>query len=194
LDANFQLSQVAATKSACYGIKTQDRGVSIEDLKTHGLSEDICKLVGTWKKASDLMTDEQRLAILRKAEHWTENLWLGDRHTESEFVQVLREEDDAYHIVPVKVLTRDDGRDVKWCVGQEHGSIAPKQLIKPGDELELKNPFGEQEMKFVIRMLWETDYDSGANLTLTPTATNLKDLNDTDASDVDGKLCLKYRN
>ncbi|MDF7827094.1 hypothetical protein P4B35_23930, partial [Pontiellaceae bacterium B12227] len=31
-------------------------------------------------------------------------------------------------------------------------------------------------------------------LTLTPTATNLKDLNDTDASDVDGKLCLKYRN
>ena len=194
LDANFQLSQVAATKSACFGIKTQDRGVSISDLQSHGLAADICKLVGTWKKASDLMTDEQRDAILRKHVRWSEKIWLGDAHTQSEIVQDLREDDDAYSIVPVKVLTRDNGRDVNWCVGQEHGSIAPKQFVKPGEKLNLNNPFEQQEMKFVIRMLWETDYQDLFNMALTPTAESLDELNDTQASDEGSALRLKYRN
>ncbi|VGO17688.1 hypothetical protein PDESU_06290 [Pontiella desulfatans] len=194
LDANFQLSQVAATRSACFGIKTQDRGVRISDLKAHGLAADICKLVAQWKKASDLMTDEQRQAILRKGVRWNDNIWLGDRHTEDDLVQVLKEEDHAFLIVPVKVLTRNNERDVKWCVGQEHGSIAPKQFIRPGDELKLHNPNDEQEMKFVLRVLWETDYEDEANVALAPAATNLQDLNDTQASDEGNALRLKYRN
>lgn len=193
LDANFQLSQVAATKSAVYGIKTQDRGVSIEDLRTHGQSEEICKLVGTWKKAADRMTDAQRKAILRVDNKAHGQIVLGGNHTQSELVQVLKETDDSYDIYPTKIMTRKD-RDVKWSVGQEHGSIAPKQFIKPGDKLELQNPFEQQDAKFIIRMLWATDYDAAANLAITPSADKLEDLKDTVATDEGSKLKLSYTN
>lgn len=193
LDANFQLSQVAATKSAAYGIKTQDRGVSIEDLETHGRSSDICKLVATWKKAADLMSDDQRQAILRKDHRSHDYIALGGNHTQSELVQVLKETSNGYEIYPTKVMTRK-GRDIKWSIGQEHGSIAPKQFIKPGDKLMLHNPFDQQDAKFIIRMLWATDYEAETNLALNPTAGTLQNLNDTVAADEGSKLKLSYRN
>jgi hypothetical protein len=54
--------------------------------------------------------------------------------------------------VPAKVLTRRQG-DAPWRYGQEHGVIAPRQYVRPGETLRLENPCAGQPCRFRIRVL-----------------------------------------
>ncbi|MEN6504386.1 MAG: hypothetical protein ABFD92_07600 [Planctomycetaceae bacterium] len=175
LDAHHQLSAAAARGTHAFGIRSSDRGPTVEALKTHGRTDAIIQAVNDWRAVSYLLTDVQRekfTAAPSTSNHFDPGWAQGDQ------VYVPRRTAGGWKIVPLKVLTRKSG-DVKWFHGQEHGAVGPRQYIKPGEKLSLENPFKAQAAQFVIRVLYAHDYDSDKNLSLQPTITEITNPSDT---------------
>jgi hypothetical protein len=129
-------------------------GVTREMLETHGLASETFELAMQWM---DLLPhfNQQNADILAQ---WTEpnssSLRQGARHYQSRDVLVLEADGNCCRWVPNRVMARKEG-DVPWRFGQEHGAIGPRQFIKPGDILDLTNPYVEQEPRFILHIMSE---------------------------------------
>lgn len=183
LDAHWALSLQAVQNFRRFNVSKPEPlfGVSIDMFKGLGITEQISSSVRNWKAASRLMSESQKQSILKTLGYPESPLFLADgvdRHPSSSVVHTAHKTDDGYKIVPVKVLTRKEG-DVMWHKGQEHGPISPKQYIKPSDKLKLENIYKPQPVKFIIRVMWATDYEDEQNKILQPDIAEIKDLRDT---------------
>ncbi|MCX7008476.1 MAG: hypothetical protein NTY53_14705, partial [Kiritimatiellaeota bacterium] len=156
LDANFVLSQ--GHLGGALGLCKPEPMFAVSDktLKAHGLSDRLIETLLNWKAISALLTDEQHAQLAASFGKPTGHMPERSQHTTSRFVQTARKTATGYAIVPVCVLTRKSG-DILWQQGQEHGTISPRQYMKPDEELTLENPFAAQPAKFIIRVLWAFD-------------------------------------
>lgn len=196
LECHYELSQGAAAGAPGLGLcKPQPMfGLTVDELTTHGLSEKIAETVKNWKNVSKYMSPEQRQTIKNSLERPQNRLPGASRDPQSTTVYWLDKVNEiTYNIKPLNVLTRRQG-DIKWHSWQEHGPIQPMQFIKPGDELELENPFDPQTLQFVIRVLAATDYDSSNNITLQPNAEIITNQRDTEIKQIGKSLSISYDN
>jgi hypothetical protein len=153
-EAHFSLSKAAANDSNRFSVtKPQPMfGVSPRTLEQHGRADEIIGLVRQWKEASIYMTDVQRETMRSTFMPAEQRLRDASREPCSEIVWTLRDEPEAWQIVPVRVLTRKEG-DIRWHSWQEHGPIMPRQFIKAGQSLRLINPNAAQVPGFIIQCL-----------------------------------------
>jgi hypothetical protein len=131
-------------------------GVSAAMLKQHGLTDQLIDVLLSWKKAIRLLNDEQRAMIDRSFTGAPGRMPEYSRHPASEIVWTVRCAQDAYELVPVRVLRRTY-RDILWQHGQEHGALSPRQFVKPGESVVLQNPDREQTPHFILKILWGFD-------------------------------------
>lgn len=196
LETHFELSQGAMAQSCAFGMSKPEPmfGLTVNELKTHGLSDRIAENVKNWKLASQYMTSQQKEQIQKSFKPAITRFPGSSRDPRSSLVYVLDKQDDQEMLIkPTKVLARKSG-DIDWHSWQEHGPIIPRQYIKLGESLELNNPFSAQPPKFVIRVLSATDYNSQENINLQPDASQLSGLGDTLASTRNGGLTLALDN
>jgi hypothetical protein len=196
LETHYELSQGAMVRSCSFGMSKPEPmfGLTVNELETHGLADKIAENVRNWKIASRYLTDQQRAEMRKSFEPAVHRFPDSSRDPRSSIVYVLdKNNDNEMLIKPTKVLTRQQG-DIDWHSWQEHGPIVPKQYIKPGQSLELNNPFAAQPPKFIIRVLYATDPDSVNNIDLQPQAGELSGLGDTKVVSDNSGLILKYDN
>ncbi len=196
LDAHYELSQGAAAGAPGMGMsKPQPMfGLTVDELETYGLTNKMAETVRNWKIASEYMTDEQRKTIKESFLPADQKLPDSSRDPRSPYVHWIKKIDDhTFAISPVKVMTRKEG-DIMWHSWQEHGPIEPKQYIKPGDQLELDNPFSDQPVEFIIRVLWAVDHDSNENIDLLSENVEFTNLGDTEINPNQNGLEIKYDN
>ena len=196
LDAHYELSQGAAAGAPGMGMsKPQPMfGLTVNELEAYGLTRQMAETVRNWKIASQYMTDQQRQIIKNSFQRADTTLPGSSRDPRSPYVHWLdKVNDKTFEIRPVKVITRKEG-DITWHSWQEHGPIEPKQYIKPGDQLELENPFNNQPVEFIIRVLWANDYNSRDNIDLIPDNVKFTNLGDTDIEHVRDTLVINYDN
>jgi hypothetical protein len=196
LECHYELSQGAAAGAPGLGLsKPQPMfGLTIDELTTHGLSDKIAETVKNWKNAAQYMTPEQCKTIRNSLNRLKKRLPDASNDPQSALVHWLdKVNDTTYTIKPLKVLTRRQG-DIQWHSWQEHGPIQPKQFIKPGDELELENPYAPQELQFVIRVLAAAEYGSANNYSLQPDADILTNRRDTEITQIGTGLSLSQDN
>lgn len=196
LEAHYELSQGAAAGAPGMGMsKPQPMfGLTVDELEVYGLTREMTETVRRWKIASQHMTDAQRQTIKDSFLPADTKLPDSSRDPRSPYVYCLDAVDDqTYEIRPVKIMTRKEG-SIMWHSWQEHGPIEPKQYIKPGEELELENPFQPQPAEFIIRVLWATDPTSEENIHLVPKDAKLGNLGDTVINQKQGDLVITYDN
>ena len=192
-DANFTMSQGAAQRACAFDVGSFDvKGVPLTVLKTHGMTDKILKTVKNWKTVNRHLTVKQREQI-RAQKFLKKFLRQAGSHPESDMLFTLSSSDKEWRIYPVKILTRKEG-DIKWHMGQEHGVISPKHYIKPGDLLELENPFHPQVAQFIIRVLPAFEYDNPDNVSMQPTPSDLKNPTDTRIEAKDSVLVFSEEN
>jgi hypothetical protein len=169
-EAHFSLSKAAAHDANRFSVtKPQPMfGVSPRTLEQHGRADEIISLVRQWKEAGIYLTEEQRKTMRATFVPAEQRLRDASREPCSEIVWTLRDQPDAWQIVPVRVLTRKEG-DIKWHSWQEHGPIMPRQFIKAGQSLRLINPNAAQAPGFIIQCL--AAFDAGEqSLEIDPSA------------------------
>ncbi len=153
LDANFFLSQ--GHYGGGLGLCRPEPlfSVTVDGLKSFGLTDRMIQAILDWKAVSRLLTEEQHARLQATFQRSSAGMPARSKHLQSPVVQEVRKTASGYDIVPVRVLTRAKG-DILWQLGQEHGPIGPRQFVKPGERLELINPEHPQIPKFLIRVLW----------------------------------------
>ncbi|MBT4821881.1 MAG: hypothetical protein HON70_39610, partial [Lentisphaerae bacterium] len=153
-EAHFSMSKAVANDANRFSVtKPQPMfGVSPSTLKQHGRTDEIIDVVRSWKEVSRHLTAEQRRTM--RAVFGPAERRLRDASQEpcSEIVWMLRDAPEAWHIVPVRVLTREKG-DIKWHSWQEHGPIMPRQYIQAGQPLRLVNPHPAQTPRLIVQCL-----------------------------------------
>lgn len=112
-------------------------GVSLDILRTHGLSDLAAETVLAWKRVAPLLSEEQRTTILAA----------GD-----EVLFRAAKTEDGYEVVPLRMLFRP-GIDIGWKTGSEFGPIVPRQYFQAGSRLAVENPSAKQEPEFLIRVM-----------------------------------------
>jgi len=162
LDASFFLSQ--GHWGGAMGLSKPEPmfGITVDMLNAHGLTDRFLETLHAWKAACRLLTDEQ---------HWLIEDSLGapdwpmpeaSRHRVADTVYTVSPRgDDGYELVPTRVMTRK-GSDIKWQLGQEHGPLSPRQFVRPGEPLELTNPYADQSPELILRVLPAYDRDAGS--------------------------------
>jgi hypothetical protein len=196
LNVDYELSIGAAEGTRSFGLcKPQPMfGLTVQELKTYGLTEQMTRAVNDWKKVSSAMTAEQRAVLKNSLIPSAPRFQDASREPQSAIIYCLESKDNtAFMIKPTKVLTRKEG-DINWHSWQEHGPIEPKQYIKPGEKLELENPFGEQPLQFIIRVLWAGDYNSKDNYVLQPDVSKMKNTETMKIVGKDNMLGITGRN
>lgn len=153
LDAQFFLSQ--GHYGGAMGISKPEPmfGVTTEMLATHGLTGAFFELLRHWKEAARRLTDEQHELIERSlgAAGWP--MPEASHHRVADTVYaVAADAAGELALVPTQVMCRDQG-DITWTLGQEFGTIAPRQFIQTGQTLVLNNRFGPQAPGFLIRVM-----------------------------------------
>lgn len=112
-------------------------GVSLDILRTHGLSGHAAETALAWKRVAPLLSEEQCKTILAADEHV---LFRAAKTA------------DGYEVVPLRMLFRP-GIDIGWKSGSEFGPIVPRQYFQAGTRLAVENPSAEQEPEFLIRVM-----------------------------------------
>lgn len=156
LDANFVLSQ--GHRGGAMGLCKPEPMFAVSDraLRAHGLHDALIETLLNWKDVSARLTEAQHAQLEATFGRPAGGMPERSRHVTSRFVQMARKTATGYEVVPVCVLTRKTG-DILWQQGQEHGAISPRQYMKPGETLQLENPFAAQPARFVVRVLWAFD-------------------------------------
>ncbi len=159
LDAHWGMSQMCAHGFTIYQILKPEPlfGVNIEALQSHGQTDQILETARNWKRVNQIIAPEQREQIRKTMFHEEDLLGQAGSHEQSELVHVLSKGSGQWEIFPTKVLTRPGNEDIRWQDGQEHGAISPRQFLKPGETLRLRNPFQPQATSIVLRVLWAFD-------------------------------------
>ncbi len=157
LDAHFVLSQ--GHLGGALGLCKPEPMFAVSDktLRAHGLAEPLIQTLLDWKDLSTLLAEDQRAVIdAGFSKPSGDGMPWRSRHVVSSHVQTARRTAEGFDLVPVHVMTRPSG-DIQWHQGQEHGAIAPRQVMRPGEELSLRNSFAAQPAKFFLRVLWAFD-------------------------------------
>lgn len=181
LDANFFLSQ--GHWGGAMGMSKPEPmfGITSDMLATHGLTDRFLETLHDWKVACRQLTDDQHRVIEESLSDADWPMPEASRHRVADAVYTVRRRENAnrdgrrsrptenmrgnvgrerfpaseevgYELVPVRVMTRQAG-DIKWQLGQEYGPLSPRQFVRPGEPLELVNPFAKQPPEFVLRVL-----------------------------------------
>ena len=147
LDTWFELSSLVAKGVRRFQVLKPEPmfGVSREILATHGLVDEMFGAFELWRGVLPRMSDDQLQAMRRTL------IPFGNHMRGKDLFQV-RKVADHYEVIPTRVMLRRQG-DVTWLVGQEFGPVGPRQVCRPGQPLELENPFDAQPASFVIRVL-----------------------------------------
>jgi hypothetical protein len=196
LDAHYELSQFAAVGATEFSLGKPEPmfGLTVQELQKYGLTDTLLETVRNWKMASLLMTENQR-AIIKSSFVKTDGLLPDSSKDPSSYLVYWLDKTgiNQFQMSPVQVLTRSK-IDGKWTSWQEHGPIEPKQYIKPGDSIGVKNPFKSQPLHFIIRVLWTTDYNSSDNLILQPQVAQLNNPTDTKVEPSGAGIAMAYEN
>ena len=123
-------------------------GITLEILQQHGLTDYAAEVVRTWKTAGPLLNESQRKSILSES---------------NQVIFRASQDNSRVSITPLRLLYRQ-GIDVDWKDGSEFGPIVPRQYIKTGEQLEVENPYAEQEPEFIIRVMNALDTSLEAEL------------------------------
>lgn len=165
LDAHWGMSQTCAHGFTVYNLMKPEPlfGIGIEALRGHGQTSELLAVAKQWKRVNALITPEQRASIRQTLAITPDIVEQAGSHEKSELVHVVSQQPGRWEIHPTQVLKRAGTLDTNWHDGQEHGAIAPRQFLKPGDELTLANPFATQAPRLILRVLWAFDSNATTN-------------------------------
>jgi hypothetical protein len=121
-------------------------GISAAMFRAHGLTPRFFDILKSWRAAASRLTPAQ-LEQMKQ----TFIPHVSGNHPGSALVHVLRKTTSGMEITPTKVLTRREG-DILWHRQQELGTFGPKQSLRPGENLELENPFSPQPLQIILRV------------------------------------------
>jgi len=146
-DNSPQWSIAAASGKRTFSMEKNEPmfGITRDILSSHGLTDMFIEKQNSWKRAAKLLDAPQRKRILGQLEtlYW---------RTATHEIFDIEKTDRGYAITP-KQLMRREGIDTPWADGSEFGPITPRQYLKPGDSLELNNPYPASEPEVIIRVL-----------------------------------------
>ena len=159
LDVHWGMSQTCAHGFTMYNILKPEPlfGINIDTLRGHGQTGQILETASNWKRVNQIISPEQREQMRKTMFHEEDLLGQAGHHEQSALVHVLTRGVAQWEIHPTQVLTRPGSEDVRWQDGQEHGAISPRQFVKPGESLQLVNPFVAQAPRVILRVLWGFD-------------------------------------
>lgn len=148
MDAHFFLSQ--GHWGGAQGLTKPEPmfGITTAMLQTHGLTEDLLKTLHDWKALVPQLSDEQHQAIedsLRSAD-WP--MPEASNHRVADTVFCARDG----KLIQTQAMTRASG-DSKWLLGQEYGTLSPRQFLAPGQSIELHNRYHQQTPRLLLRVL-----------------------------------------
>jgi hypothetical protein len=129
-------------------------GVTREILNNHGLAPQVLELAAQWIELLPRLGAADAAVVETYTNSIDSAFRMGGAHYENADVLVLKKQGEEHTWVPTRVMVRESG-DVPWRFGQEHGAVAPKQYIQPGDNLRLINPYSEQVPEFILQVLHE---------------------------------------
>ena len=153
----------------CYGIvpnataglnrmEVQDQtgfhDVTVNVLKTHGLTDSYIKAVGQWKRHGPLLPKELKKRIMSS---WSENPF-SSRYSLVDELFRFGGSGDELKVVPFRMMKRKFG-DRGWTYLQEHGVIYPYQYVRPGQALNVNNPYRPQTPEFIVRVMSDFNRD-----------------------------------
>ncbi|MEI6647442.1 MAG: hypothetical protein WCP12_15505 [bacterium] len=153
LDAWFELSSLVAKGVRRFQILKPEPmfGVTSEILAIHGLTDAMFEAFNLWREVTPLLSDDD-VKVMRT------NMAPFGNHMQGKDLFQVRKAMDHYEVIPTRVMIRKQG-DVPWKVGQEFGPVGPRQFCRPGQMLDLENPYQAQPARFVIRVLSELTED-----------------------------------
>lgn len=137
-------------------------GINEAMLAAHGLSGEFLADFRRWNEVSRLALGEQRQALRQALAEQSEGKksLISHNFAQGKMGARIRETPDAYEVVPLRVLTRPT--DAPAMRGVESGIAAPRQFVEPGQILDFNNPYAAQPLTWVIRVLPEMAFGSGA--------------------------------
>jgi hypothetical protein len=127
-------------------------GVSLDALGKHGLVPYIKESILAWRRAAPLVTDDVRRRIKGSFGRFGSALGQAGNQPATHVLYRAEKGPKGLAIMPFTMLRRREG-DIQWGWGQEFGPLVPRQYMKPGDRIEVVNPYGRQEPEFVIRVM-----------------------------------------
>lgn len=135
-------------------------GVTPRVLKQHGLVPVVERLITNWRRTLPQISQQVRDAI--RAEYGEFRSPLGKARNQRGTDVLFRPEvvDGKSWIIPLRLLGRSSG-ELNWGYGQEFGPIVPRQYLRAGGSLHLRNPWSEQEPEFVIRVMGKLEEAAG---------------------------------
>lgn len=154
LDAHFTLSLGAlAANGGIPNLGLQkpfpqdgEFGISAAMFRAHGLTPEFLTILKGWRTVGPRLTPAQLEQLRRSFVPQ-----VSGNHPGSALVHVLRQGAQGWEIVPTRVLTRREG-DILWHREQELGTFGPLQTLRPGETLELENPFAAQPLQVILRV------------------------------------------
>jgi len=121
-------------------------GISAAMFRAHGLTPEFIRILKAWRAAAPRLTPAQ---LERMRSSFIPGV--SGHHPGSALVHVLRKSANGMEIMPTRVLTRRQG-DILWHREQELGTFSPKQSLRPGEGVELENPFPPQPLQVILRV------------------------------------------
>ena len=130
-------------------------GITTDMLNGHGLSGQFGDSLRIWKGLLPVLTTEQRQDLGRILQPPSAKRSLIQTFGAGGYDSVIiREAKDAYELVPMRVMVRREG-DAPWMAGVESPAVGPRQFVRPGEVIQLENPYQAQPASFTIRVLSE---------------------------------------
>lgn len=129
-------------------------GINSEILEQHGLTQQVFKLASQWIGLLPKFGSTEAELLSKYMSRNSSALGQGASHFQSPDVLVLEQKGTDYYWISTRVMVRESG-DVPWRFGQEHGAIGPRQYMRPGETLQLINPYEAQSPGFIINVLPE---------------------------------------
>jgi hypothetical protein len=156
----------------CYGIvpnavaglsriEVQDQtgfhDVTMEWFEKHGLADHYGKALAQWKRYGTKLPDDLKKRIIASCYRNP----FSSRYSLIDEIFRFEGEGNTLSVVPFRMMKRKVG-DRGWTFHQEHGIIYPYQYIRPGQPLNVNNPYHRQVPKFIVRVMpdFRRDVDS----------------------------------
>jgi len=154
LDSNFAIAEGIINGGRRLGFyKPQPMfGVTLDTLSKDGLMPRYKELLRHWQTVMPYLKDDDVAYLGTLLQRVKSPLGQAGNHFQGYDVPVLEKRDDGYYLVPTRILTRP-GVDAPILVGQEFGTVSPKQYLQPGDKLTLPNPYAAQPPGIVLHLL-----------------------------------------
>jgi len=145
-----------ATAGLHTGVQAQAgfHDMTMEVFNRHGLMDHYAEVFCQWREFGPKLPEEVKRRIFSS---WSDNPW-SSRYSLIDELFRFEGGGDSLSVVPFRMMKRA-GIDRGWSYHQEHGTVYPYQYIRPGQAIQVNNPYHSQVPEFIIRVMPDFNRD-----------------------------------